>query len=146
MRCGYHTLECTRERRFPILSIGQVMRTRESKVHDDVSRQASKHVVQTENFVCRNIFFCEASGDFVDKSLKHWRMTLHSLQGKDRGQCRSAWLMRSIFCCGKRCQRYVETILEKLQLAVWCRRSIDGFKILWIIDMDLEGVNADDGT
>ena len=127
-----------------MLSVDQVVRACEGEVHDDVSSQASKHVVQTEDFARTNVFFTEATRYFIDEALKHRPMALHSLQGKERGQCGPAWLMNSIIGGRKCCPRYIETILEKPQLAIWCRWSIDGFEVVWVINMNLEWVNADD--
>lgn len=85
-----------------MLSINQVMRAREGKVEDDVSSQASQHIVHTQDFTCTNIFFSEATRNFIDEALKYRRTTLHSLQGKERGHCCSARLMRSVTWRGKR--------------------------------------------
>lgn len=68
-----------------MLSFDQVMRACERKVEDDVSSQASQHIVQTENFIGANILFGKAIGNSIHEALYHRRIPIHFLQGKERG-------------------------------------------------------------
>lgn len=88
-----------------MLGINHVMRACEGKVEDGVSSQASQHIVQTESFTCTSIFFSEATRNSINKALNHGRITVHSLQGKERGHC-----------CEQCCPRYVESILKNFNL------------------------------